>query len=410
MHLGLCRWMYMVLLILGMTWTAPAVWMQSWVSIPFSQTSFHQLAGFADPHCSPAGFLGRSSVTASWSWFGVASSTTPLICDSFPNFSTLVTCGTRGAVPFGNLGLIQWVGTDGEGVFGRSTDTVLHFSPSNAPLPDGTIRQLQQRNDTLWMATAGGLARIHGGTWKTWTLADGLAASHITDLAFLPDGSIAFASINGGLSFLRADTLSEILDNHNSWLPDNTLTGIEVTSDGQVWLSFTTAGLVLWQQGGPIFFQTQNGAIPSNGIRQLSSVDFPSPGVLAATESAGILWLDASGVVSHWPGGGSFPFAPDEILWVRGATFDFPFHMAASLRQVYIYPLGNHSVEEIIQGVVHHGNWSMPQRGRLTMLNHLGQICFSRDLEAGESIPRPGAAGVYFLQIGSQCYRKLWLD
>jgi hypothetical protein len=387
-----------------------SVKLQTWMPITFTNGSFHQLATLADPTCAPAGFLGRSTAMASWKWYGLPSASTTLTCDSFPELMSVITCGARGSSDFNTLGIFDWIGTEGQGVFGRSADTLLHFSPANSPLPDGTIRHICQRNDTLWVATAGGLARVHGNQWKTWTLADGLASSHVTDFEFLPDGSIAFASVNGGLSFLRGDTLSDILDNHNSWLPDNTLTGIEVTTDGHIWLSFTTAGLVRLQQGVPTFFQTQNGALPSNGIRQVAAVQFPTPGILVATETAGMLWLDGSGVIAHWSGGGSFPFSHDEILWVRGATADFPFHMAASLHQVYLLPLGNQSIEEVSQAVMLQGNWRMPEKGTVHMVNALGQVCFTGELQEGATVPRPGPAGLYYIQLQGRIYRQLWLD
>ncbi len=403
------RWIWAACLGAG-TFSAFSAFTQSWTAIPLSTGAFHQISGLADPGCAPAGFLGKSTAGASWTWFGLQSGTTPLVCDSFPDITSLMTCGTRGQVPFLNTGIFYWIGTEGDGVFGHSADTVIHFSPNNTPMPDGTVRQVVQRGDTLWMATAGGLARAHANQWKSWTLANGLSSSHVTDLAFFPDGAIGFSSINGGLTILRGDTVSDILNNQNSWLPDNTLTSIEVTTDGNIWLSSTTAGIILVQQEIPSFFQVQNGKLPSNGIRQLSAISYPAPGILAATETTGILWLDATGVQAHWPGGANEPFSPEEILWIRGATADFPFHVAAGLHQIYVYPVSSQSISDFFLTQIHHGLWEMPFDAEVRIMNQAGQICFSQTMKAGAQIPRPGPTGWYFLQVKETYYRLLWLD
>ncbi len=108
-------------------------------------------------------------------------------------------------------------------------------------LPDNRIRTVQFIDDAVWVGTRGGLARLEGDAFRSWTQADGLPHSDVTAIDVDPaTEDIWIGTWGGGIARLTAgrfDVFSQI----NAGMAGNLVFDLLV-HDGRIWAA-TNAGI-----------------------------------------------------------------------------------------------------------------------------------------------------------------------
>jgi ligand-binding sensor domain-containing protein len=92
----------------------------------------------------------------------------------------------------------MWVGTDGDGLFCLTANTIRAFRASDG-LASNQIRALaSDRQGALWIGTAGGgVSRFADGVFKTYTTRDGLAGNRVHAIHEDEEGALWFATREG---------------------------------------------------------------------------------------------------------------------------------------------------------------------------------------------------------------------
>ena len=180
-----------------------------------------------------------------------------------------------------------WFGTE-EGLARFDGVRFVTLTSHNSPgLPSSLIQALAASHDgTLWVGTDSGLSHfrpsvteVHGGSFTTLTIRDGLTDNNITALCEDREGALWVGTALG---------LNRVTDGHvENWtsghgLADAAVRAIAVDSGGTLWVA-TENGLSRFEEGHFVTFTTKDG-LPGNTISSLA----PAPD--------GSLWI---GTVAH---------------------------------------------------------------------------------------------------------------
>lgn len=176
------------------------------------------------------------------------------------------------------------------------------------PDPDGRLWIGLSPTDRSGEAPHGGGVAILGpdDTWKTATLKDGVASNHVNDLALAPDGALWVATepvldddgnpIGGGVSRRDPDGTWRTFTLADGLL-DDAMTCAAVTADGSAWFG-STIGLSRRAPDGTWSTESTDGAVLSLT---------PGP--------AGDLWIGTSdGALHHHPDGSLDRYTPADGL------------------------------------------------------------------------------------------------
>ena len=146
-----------------------------------------------------------------------------------------------------------WYGTlDGlfgfndEGTFGAIT------------LPNTRISALRvDREGALWIATAGGLARLRHGKLETFTSATGLSSNLVLSLFEDREGSIWIGTEAGGLNLLKSKKFNTYTTREG--LPNDLVKAIYQDPHGGIWIGSNGGGLTLFKNGKFSTWTTRDG-------------------------------------------------------------------------------------------------------------------------------------------------------
>ena len=109
-------------------------------------------------------------------------------------------------------------------------------------IPQPYIYTISQDNDGyLWIGTGDGLSRFNGLNFETFTTNDSLAGDFIT-CSYKSEAGIWFGHRNGGITFYNGKEFNKILTADQG---KSSITDIVEATDGQIWFSTQTHGLVL---------------------------------------------------------------------------------------------------------------------------------------------------------------------
>jgi signal transduction histidine kinase/ActR/RegA family two-component response regulator len=165
----------------------------------------------------------------------------------------------------------------------------------------GVVRALHESADgTWWAATLSGLTRVTASGVRTWTEADGLPSTHLSDLHENADGTLWVATLGQGL--FHFDGRRAVRYTSSMGLFDDTV--FQLAADARGWL---------WMTSNRGLFRSRLAALDSLAAGQQSQV--PSQ-----------VYGDADGLPTSEFNGGSNPaasLAPDGTLWfasIRGAV------------------------------------------------------------------------------------------
>ncbi|MBI2506119.1 MAG: regulator [Candidatus Latescibacteria bacterium] len=105
-------------------------------------------------------------------------------------------------------------------------------------LPSDKVFCVAVDQDRIWAGTDRGLALYEGGTWKTYTAAEGLAYDVVVSLAVDPVTRDLWAGTMGGLSQFSAGQF-RTFNQFNSGLPNDVVFGVAVENQN-IWVATTT--------------------------------------------------------------------------------------------------------------------------------------------------------------------------
>ncbi len=129
-----------------------------------------------------------------------------------------------------------WVGTQSAGL-GALRDGVIQATYTTAEgLAHNNVRAMyQSRDGALWIATLGGLSRLHDGRLTSFTAADGLSAEHVRAIHEDADGNLWIGTHGGGLNRLRDGAFRAIAQRDG--LAEDVVSRIFEDDHGRIWLA-----------------------------------------------------------------------------------------------------------------------------------------------------------------------------
>ncbi len=131
-------------------------------------------------------------------------------------------------------------------------------------LPDDWVYGLvrDDRDDTIWMATEGGLAHFDGKKWKNWNHKDGQGAPY--DLV-KSDTASKVDQYKGSKHHENLKTKMGLGNTSKSYNP-NYIVSLEIDSRGKVWVGTWGAGLSVMENGKYIRTYTTSDGLAGNHI------------------------------------------------------------------------------------------------------------------------------------------------
>jgi ligand-binding sensor domain-containing protein len=197
-----------------------------------------------------------------------------------------------------NKGFV-WAGTYGYGVFRINPDN-LNFTKFNIQngLPDNNILYITGKDDSVWLATAGGGASLYNlksKIFKNYNATSGLGSNYLYSI-FIDSNNYVWFSLDGmGTSVLKNGKL------YTHILPDslniNTIYSITEDKSGTMWFLTANKGLLCYNNLQFNFYNENNGLI-SNNIRSIIS-DKTGNLVIASNEGIQIFNPNAKGFETY---------------------------------------------------------------------------------------------------------------
>ena len=172
----------------------------------------------------------------------------------------------------GTKGGHMWIGTL-DGLFsvgdeGRTTTIAL---------PNNRVSALHlDREGALWIATAGGVARLQGERLETFTSADGLSSNLVLSLFEDREGSIWIGTEAGGLNLLKSKKFNTFTTKDG--LPTDLVKAIYQDPQGGIWIGSNGGGLTLFKGGKFTTWTTRDG-LSSDVVLSL------------AGDAQGVVWI-----------------------------------------------------------------------------------------------------------------------
>ncbi|WP_149982838.1 ligand-binding sensor domain-containing diguanylate cyclase [Pseudoalteromonas rhizosphaerae] len=187
-----------------------------------------------------------------------------------------------------------WFGTINKGVF-RLSPLGLEQLDADAGLPANRILSLlQDRENSIWVGTNGGLYRLREAAFSTWTTKRGLTGDYVRTVLSHSDGSLW---VGGSLG------LNRIEDNKVNTFPaaygNDPLSVLSLAEDaqGHIWLGTYTSGLMRIINGKAYPVLDRKNGLASNEVRALL---FDSAGRLWVGTAAGLTRIDVDGSLKQF--------------------------------------------------------------------------------------------------------------
>jgi signal transduction histidine kinase/ligand-binding sensor domain-containing protein len=151
-----------------------------------------------------------------------------------------------------------WIATEGGVARFNGIDFKIFNPESTSEITsDDVCCFAQSRTGPLWIATSDGLLQYSAGTFRRYSIADGLTTNRITNLAVADDGALLLLTTEGIVSFngTRFSTLS---------LPDFSVPSAMATAhDGSVWIA-SSFGTFQYRRGQILALPLSSVATPKD--------------------------------------------------------------------------------------------------------------------------------------------------
>ncbi|APP77645.1 histidine kinase [Xanthomonas vesicatoria ATCC 35937] len=164
-------------------------------------------------------------------------------------------------------------------------------------LPSNTVNDFaEDRNGYLWLATADGLARFDGRSYRIWRMEDGLTDNLVWAMGVDADDGLWVGFDNGGAGVLDAKqrAFKPLESTQFPELKRATVWAIAQTPDGDLWFGTSKNGLYRRRPDGSMqrftFVADDAQSLPSDRVTALR------------VTSAGALWIGSNGGLARWNG------------------------------------------------------------------------------------------------------------
>lgn len=162
--------------------------------------------------------------------------------------------------PAGSL----WLGTLDRGLTKVSSHGIERMTVENG-LPNNRIVSLfQDRENSVWVGTNGGLLRLREAPFTSITKQDGLSDNFVRTILNRDNGDILVGTSHG-LSRIRAGR-AEVLA-RNTPLARQSVLSLAEAGGGDLWVGTYTGGLFRWSADGALKRMTVADGLPSNEVR-----------------------------------------------------------------------------------------------------------------------------------------------
>ncbi len=294
-----------------------------------------------------------------------------------------------------------WVGTFLGGLANYDGSTWTISNTSNSAISDNYVRSITRYNGALWVGTTGGLNRYDGINWTTFIQTNTILRSNNISALQATSDRLYVGTINGGLTVVRADTLSETFWSGNSLLSDNTVRDIAIgNTPNSVLLACPAGGLYAYDGNSSWLQTTTASGLPSN---ELSAIAYQNSQAIIGFEQDG--FCPYSGICNPYLSSNSdlpdnhindIALQSDGVIWLATETgglvrFD---------PSVFISEVDNSEVFELTQQQNVFRVHSQVE-AELNLYSNQGQLLFNSKIQEGENQIELNtySAGIYFLQI-----------
>ena len=176
-----------------------------------------------------------------------------------------------------------------------------HFSQSNSPLPENSVRSIAFANDSaVWIGTDYGLAKLNDTIWTiyhTFNTNGGLPDDAIRCITIDSNNIKWIGTLSGGLTRFDDSTWTT-LNTLNSPLPDDYVRDIKFDQSGNTWIA-TTNGLVkidtaqIWTN-----YNTLNSSFASDNIARIF-IDPDNNDKITGTVNGGLNIINDSTITTY---------------------------------------------------------------------------------------------------------------
>ncbi|AKC78999.1 histidine kinase [Xanthomonas arboricola] len=204
-------------------------------------------------------------------------------------------------------------------------------------LPSNTINDFaEDKNGYLWLASADGLARFDGRSYRIWRMEEGLSDNFVWSVSVDANDGVWVGFENGGAGFLDAKrrVFKRLESSRFPEFTRGTVWAIAQTPDHDVWFGTSKDGLYRLRPDGRIdrFKSTEGDAhsLPSNSVSALR------------VTPDGSLWVGGKSGVARWTGRGfERVLLPGDIQSSNGMRLDSSGNLWVSDNNNHLYRLGH---------------------------------------------------------------------
>lgn len=149
-----------------------------------------------------------------------------------------------------------------------------NFNTSNSALPSNTVYSISSHPldsssyDNIWIGTNEGLVHYNGGTFTTYTMADGLPDNSIRSVFVTPDSTVWCGTFTSGIVKFKNGVFTNF-NSQNSNLPDNFVKAFAFEAPSTVWIA-TTGGLAKIKNDTITAFDLSQLGLESNHVAAIT--------------------------------------------------------------------------------------------------------------------------------------------
>ncbi|HET6528381.1 MAG TPA: two-component regulator propeller domain-containing protein [Balneolaceae bacterium] len=150
-----------------------------------------------------------------------------------------------------------WFATDGEGVWHLNSKNALTQYREIHGMGDNSVRDIVEgATGIIWFATRGGLTKLEGGNFRTFTTENGLPDNRLQDLLVADDGTLWIAT-RGGLCKINADNKFTCYTEEDG-LINNRVQSLSEDKWGNLWIG-TEEGVSYFAKGKFTNYSVEDG-------------------------------------------------------------------------------------------------------------------------------------------------------
>lgn len=141
---------------------------------------------------------------------------------------------------------VLWIGTQNAGLMKKDGDDWELFTIENSDIPGNNVAHFaQSASGVLWLAFANGsIATFDGTTWTYIRVRD-FPESNVSDMLFDADDNLWMGFESDGFAKYDGEEWA-FFTSQLSQLPGDEVTGLELASDGKLWISTQWNGLAIY--------------------------------------------------------------------------------------------------------------------------------------------------------------------